>query len=181
MAAEFKYPPPEVETTPTSDNIVSLREAARRLRRDHRTLQKMIEKGTLRGGAEPQPHRLRWYVYADELPPAPAATRAQTPRSHAQPSIGRDDLPPEVATQLADQAAKIVTLEHTQRVLTSAVGDLLEAFEQYKAGTQDALSAAQHFEASADRFASSLRQHSEALSQHLTPGHLGDLGDFSGS
>ncbi|AOS94769.1 hypothetical protein AN480_27125 (plasmid) [Mycobacterium intracellulare subsp. chimaera] len=174
MAAGFKYPPASVETTPTSSDVVPLREAARRLGRDHRTLQRMIIAGTLRGGAEPQPHRLRWYVYRDELPAPPGAPE------HNQPTaapVSPDDQPPHVLEQLAAQRAKIAALEHNQRLLAGAVGDLLEAFDEYKLGTKSALDAAQHFETSADRFAASLRQHRDVLGQHLTPADLSTIND----
>lgn len=174
MAAGFKYPPASVETTPTTDDVVPLREAARRLGRDHRTLQRMIIAGTLRGGAEPQPHRLRWYVYRDELP-----TPTSAPEQHQPPAapVSPDEQPARLLEQLAAQRATIVALEHNQRLLTGAVGDLIEAFDEYKLGTKSALEAAQHFETSADRFAASLRQHRDVLSQHLTPADLSTIND----
>ena len=37
--------------------------------KDPRTIIRAITAGQIRGGAEPRPQRLRWYVYADQLPP----------------------------------------------------------------------------------------------------------------
>ena len=65
-----KQPPPGVETTPGGP-VVSLSEAATRLGRDPRTIIRAIKASEIRGGALPRPERLRWYVYADELPPLP--------------------------------------------------------------------------------------------------------------
>lgn len=170
----MKQPPPGVETTPTSTNRVYLREAARRLNRDHRTVKNMIINGTLRGGAEPHPQRLRWYVYTDQLPadtgpdtPAPAPTLVST--SSPAP------LPPDVLAQLADQAAEIVTLKHSNRVLTAAVGDLLDALEHYKAGAQSALATAGHFERAADGFSATVGHYREVIAQLSTPGTAADL------
>lgn len=161
MTPSLKYPPPGVETVPTSTDIVSLRVAARILGRDHRTVRAMITKGTLRGGAEPQPQRLRWYVYRDALP---AST---TP----PPSPQIDDL----TAVVAGQAARILTLEHNNRLLAGAVEDLLDGFEHYKAGAEASLNAAHHFEAAAAKYGDSLRAHRDALAQHMTPSNISAL------
>lgn len=177
MATGCKYPPEGVETKPTSDDIVWLRDAARALGRDHRTVRDKIILGQIRGGAIPNTHRLRWYVYADELPArsAPPDTDVRVPGASAP-----------LAEQLRaaqdvidNQATQIVTLEHNNRVLTAAVQDLLDGLDHYKAGARSALDAAQHFEAAADKFAASVQGHRDALAHNLTPGNLSALGDIT--
>ena len=173
MATGYKHPPDGVETRPTSEDIVWLRDAARELGRDHRTIKDRIIHGEIRGGAIPHTHRLRWYVYADELP-----TRSRGP--HAQAAETAAPLPDELraAQDVIDaQAAQIVTLEHNNRVLTAAVQDLLDGLDHYKAGARSALDAAHHFEAAADKFASSVQGHRDALAHQLTPGNLSGIDD----
>lgn len=175
MTDGLKHPPPGVETVPTSRDFVYLREAARRLNRDHRTVKTMIERGALRGGAEPHPQRMRWYVYTDQLPAESntsiEAVAAAAPA--AEPATG--PLPPEIVTKLTDQAAKIVALEHDKRLLTAAVGDLLEALDHYKAGAKSALDTAGHFERAADGFSSTVAHYRDVIAQMTTPNTVADL------
>src|SRR5512139_737092 len=116
-----KQPPPGVETTPGGP-VVFLAEAAKRLDKDSRTVIRAITAGEIRGGAIPRPQRLRWYVYADELPPLPGP--APPPRS---PDV--DEL-----------RAQVVSLTEANRLLIAAQQDLLdadrstnEAAEKYRA------------------------------------------------
>jgi hypothetical protein len=103
-----KQPPPGVETTPGGP-VVPLSEAAARLNKDPRTLIRAIRNGTIRGGAMPRPERMRWYVYADELPTEPAA--APTP-----PDMRIEDL-----------RAQVISLTEANRLLIAAQQDLLDA------------------------------------------------------
>ncbi len=103
-----KQPPPGVETTP-GGLVVSLAEAAKRLNKDPRTIIRAIKTGSLRGGAMPRPERLRWYVYADELPAAPSEV-----------------LPP-VGGEVDGLRAQVVSLTEANRLLIAAQQDLLEA------------------------------------------------------
>lgn len=102
-----KQPPPGVETTPQGD-VVALSEAAARLNKDPRTLIRAIKAGDLRGGAMPRPERLRWYVYADQLPGEPTA-------------------PAPATAYIEDLRARLVSLEETNRLLIAAQQDLLDA------------------------------------------------------
>jgi hypothetical protein len=104
-----KQPPPGVETTP-GGLVVSLSEAAKRLGKDPRTIIRAITAGEMRGGAMPRPERLRWYVYADELPPL--AGHAVAPQS------GGD---------VDDLRAQLVSLTEANRLLIAAQQDLLDA------------------------------------------------------
>ena len=106
-----KLPPPGVETEPQGD-VVPLKEAASRLGKDPRTLIKAITAGQLRGGAMPRPERLRWYVYADELPSPPGPPTANRPVSDGV---------------LQDLRAQIVSLTEANRLLIAAQQGHLEA------------------------------------------------------
>ena len=104
-----KQPPPGVETTP-GGAVVSLSDAAKRLGKDPRTIIRAITTGEIRGGAMPRPERLRWYVYADELPPPPGAAP-----------------PPPPSADVDELRAQIVSLTEANRLLIAAQQDLLDA------------------------------------------------------
>ncbi len=104
-----KQPPPGVETTPGGP-VVSLSEAAKRLGKDPRTIIRAIKAGEIRGGAMPRPERLRWYVYADELPPPPGGPT-----------------PPPPGADVDHLRAQLVSLTEANRLLIAAQQDLLDA------------------------------------------------------
>lgn len=58
---------------------VSVPDAARHLGVDPRTVRAMIKRHEVAGGAEPRPHRPRWYVYADQLA---AVSTSESPQAH---------------------------------------------------------------------------------------------------
>ena len=129
-----KQPPPGVETTP-GGQVVSLSEAARRLGKDPRTIMRAITVGEIRGGALPRPERLRWYVYADELPAPPGGTP-----------------PPPASAEVDELRAQIVSLTEANRLLIAAQQDLLdadrstsEAADKYRAVARDYLDALAQF------------------------------------
>ncbi|ETA91895.1 MULTISPECIES: hypothetical protein [Mycobacterium] len=129
-----KQPPPGVETTPAGP-VVSLSDAAKRLGKDPRTLIRAITAGELRGGAMPRPERLRWYVYADELPPPPGATP-----------------PPPSGPDVDTLRAQVVSLTEANRLLIAAQQELLdadratnEAADKYRAVARDYLDALAQF------------------------------------
>ncbi len=129
-----KQPPPGVETTPQGA-VVSLKVAAARLGKDPRTLIKAITAGELRGGAMPRPERLRWYVYADALPPEPGAVPAGAPGAVVE-----------------ELRAQIVSLQEANRLLIAAQQDLLDAdtstqtaAEKYRAVARNYLDALAQF------------------------------------
>src|SRR6476660_2434075 len=97
-----KQPPPGVETEPQGP-VVPLQEAATRLGKDPRTIIRAITAGEIRGGAMPRPERLRWYVYADELPAQPGAVPA--------PPAGAD---------VDELRAQVVSLTEANRLLIAA-------------------------------------------------------------
>ena len=142
-----KQPPPGVEMAPQGP-VVSLQEAAARLNKDPRTVIRAITAGEIRGGAMPRPERLRWYVYADELP-VTAAPAAQPPAADAV---------------VEDLRAQVVSLSEANRLLIAAQQELLDADR----ATNDA----------AEKYRAVARSYLDALAQFMTPGHLGDLADL---
>jgi len=118
---EPKRPPPGVETTPQG-RVVPINEAAARLGKDKRTLIKAIHAGELRGGAEPRPKRLRWYVYADELPPEGGS-------APADPGL----------------RALVVSLQEANRLLIAAQRELWEADQSAKNSAEHHRAAARHY------------------------------------
>jgi hypothetical protein len=141
-----KQPPPGVETTP-GGLVVSLSEAAKRLGRDPRTIIRAIKAGEVRGGAMPRPERLRWYVYADELPALPGRTAA----------------PPPHGAEVDGLRAQLVSLTEANRLLIAAQQDLLDADQSTNAA--------------ADKYRAVARSYLDALAQFMTPGNLGELTD----
>lgn len=134
-----------METVPTGA-IVFLPEAVKRLGRDRRTVIKEIENGVLRGGAMPRPERLRWYVYEDALPSQPGTV------------VAANVVQTEDNSDLANARAEIIALREANRLLIAAQQDLLEADST-----------------AAERYRSVARTYLDALSQFMTPGHLGEL------
>src|SRR6201986_4647640 len=104
-----KQPPPGVETTPGGP-VVSLSEAAKRLGKDPRTIIRAIKAGEIRGGAMPRPERLRWYVYADALPPLPGGAT-----------------PPPAVAGVDDFRPQLFSLTEANPLLIAAQQDLLDA------------------------------------------------------
>jgi hypothetical protein len=142
-----KQPPPGVETAPQGP-VVPLQEAAAALNKDPRTVIRAIMDREIRGGAMPRRERLRWYVYADELPTAaPPAAPA-----------------PVADTVVQDLRAQVVSLSEANRLLIAAQQELLDADR----ATNDA----------AEKYRAVARSYLDALAQFMTPGHLGDLADL---
>ena len=130
---EPKEPPPGVETTPGGP-VVPLAEAAKRLNKDRRTIIRAITDGEIRGGAIKRTQRLRWYVYADELPPPPGAA------------------PPPASRDVDELRAQVVSLTEANRLLIAAQQDLLdadrstgEAADKYRAVARNYLDALAQF------------------------------------
>jgi hypothetical protein len=130
---EPNEPPPGVETTPGGP-VVPLAEAVKRLNKDRRTIIRAITDGEIRGGAVKRTQRLRWYVYADELPPLPGAAG------------------PPASRQVDELRAQLVTQIEANRLLIAAQQDLLdadrstsEAADKYRAVARNYLDALEQF------------------------------------
>ena len=127
---------------------MSLQEAATRLGKDPRTVIRAIIAGEIRGGAMPRPERLRWYVYADALPSAPAAGPT-----------------PPVSDAVVDELrAQVVSLSEANRLLIAAQQELLDADR----AVNDA----------SEKYRAIARTYLDALGQFMTPGNIGDLADL---
>ena len=103
--------------------------------KDRRTIIRAITDGEIRGGAMPRPERLRWYVYADELPPQPGAAPA-----------------PPASPEVDELRAQVVSLTEANRLLIAAQQDLLdadrstgEAADKYRAVARNYLDALAQF------------------------------------
>jgi hypothetical protein len=142
-----KQPPAGVETTPLGE-VVPLKVAAAQLGKDPRTLIRAITAGELRGGAMPRPERLRWYVYADELPRVPDAVTGPSPAPAA----------------VEELRAQVVSLQEANRLLIAAQQELLDADQS----THEA----------AEKYRAVARSYLDALAQFMTPGHAGELADL---
>lgn len=168
-----------IESRPQSGRpVISAREAARILRRDVRTVRRMIESGDLQGGATAGPKQKRWYVYADQI----RDTAAATPTEQASSATSSAD-------ELADLKAQIVALQESHRLLSASHALSLAALEDYKAAAEGFRiaadgyrtaadgyrEAAQKYQSSADGFHGALTDHHDAMAQFTTPGHLGDM------
>lgn len=151
MTPPAKMPPPGVETEPQGP-VVPVRQAAARLNKHPRTLIEAIKAGKLRGGALPRPERLRWYVYEDELPPAPAPP-SPTPVSGAE---------------IDELRAQLVTQTEVNRLLLAAQQNLAAAEEGYR-------DLSERYREVSENYRLAAQQYQDALAQFLTPGHLGDL------
>lgn len=174
--------------------IISAREAARMLRRDVRTVRRMIERGDVHGGATAGPKQRRWYVYLDQLPgPTPPTS---TPPVDASSTSG-DTASATIATLRAENLELRVQLASTQetaQLLIASQAVVLEAVEQYRVSAAEIASAADGYRTAADGYQQSadhyrraatgfqsgtdnligvLDRYRDALSQFTLPGHPG--------
>lgn len=164
---------------------VSLRQAARLLRRDPRTVQRMVRDGELEGGSVSAKQRTRWYVYSDQLSPTGQLRSERSSPSDSTPSSEISQLRAEVAAAKA-QAAEAV---ESNRLILASQAMLLTALSQYRnAGDEiSAISddyraiidrhaeAAHRYRDSADSFASILETYRDVISQFFTPNDASTL------
>ena len=183
--------------------VTGVTEAARILRRDVRTVRRMIEAGELEGGATPGPQRRQWFVYTDQLPPfAAAATALASPPEHGELAALRAEnadlrartLAAEEGERLllAGQAALRDALQHSQSTIATmlAAGASVErgvdgyraaadgyrnAAEEFRQGADEYRQVAGQAHATVDMLQRVLEQYSDTIAQHITPGHAGSL------
>jgi len=177
-----------LETSPQPGRpVMTAPQAARTLRKDLRTVRRMIERGELAGGAEQGPKYQRWYVYADQLTgPAVAGTSSATTSDTALTSeIQR------LQASNAELRAKLLAAEDTNRVLLAAQATQREAFIQYRQSVDDILAGAAGYRAAAEHFERAttglqtsgamltnvIDNYGEALIQYGYEGNLGSLLD----
>jgi hypothetical protein len=145
-----------VETAPAG-SVVPIRAAAARLGKDWRTLRRAIIAGELRGGATPRGQRLRWYVYADELP----GPGSGSPGATGDPHGG------------AREAQQLATQTQVNRLILGAQQNLLEAQEDLLAGNE----AAEKYRDAARSYHAAAQRYRDALALLMAPEDPGELLD----
>lgn len=168
--------------------IVTARQAAALLRRDVRTVRRMIQDGELEGGAQQRDKQQRWFVYLDQLD-----TRGARPAAAAGATAAQLD---ELQAEVADLRAQVVSSNETSRLLLAAHATILAAVEEYRAGGEEIQTicdgyrsaadayrqtsegyrrASGNFQASSDRLSEALTQYRDIVAQVTTPGNLSGL------
>jgi hypothetical protein len=163
---------------------VSARQAGKLLRRDQRTVQRMIEEDQLEGGCHVINERRRWFVYSDRsLRPE----QSPTPAGYQQLADSLAALQAEVAAARATAAS----VQETNRLLLANQAILLNALNEYRQASDDTAALADDYRAlterqssiaaryrsSADSFAQALGNYRDIVSQGLTPDDLSSLDD----
>ncbi|MGJ6127479.1 helix-turn-helix domain-containing protein [Mycolicibacterium sp. Y3] len=172
-------------------SVMTAREAARYLRKDPRTVRRMIESGQLAGFTDNTGERRRWYVYTDQLgPDGPLVVEHKT--AGRQRTAGATDLHVEnvrLRQENSDLRAQLASTEDAYRTVLAQQATMQEALAEYQqsvdqllAGTSSYRDAAQQFQGAATSLQASntkltavLGTYQGALHQHLIPGHAGEL------
>lgn len=187
---------------PRGRPVTGVREAARILGCDVRTVRRRIESGQLEGVVSQAGQRRRWFVYSDQLIAQPSPARLV---SEAEPG--------EIAAlraEVADLRARALAAEEGERLLLaghatlrdalresqSALAAMLAANDRMMRGTEGYRAAADNYRDAADQFREGatgyvqvvsqaqttismlegvLDQYSDTIAQHITPGHPGQL------
>jgi hypothetical protein len=189
----LKYPPVGVAMEPAPDRrYVALKDAARRLHMDRRTLQNAVEAGGVDGWARPGLQRLRWYVYEDQLastpPPASesstevAQLRAEVVQLRAQVAqlseqIGSVPVDP---AQVIEAARSELRAE-AHRLAETAVADLRAQIVTLTETNLLLLEAHDELGGVAATMQSAAQKYRRALALFMTPGHPGELTDMTGT
>ena len=163
---------------------ISARQAGRLLRRDQRTVQRMIEEGQLEGGCQLINERRRWFVYSDQL-----GQREQTPAPADYQHLA--DAMEALRAEVADARASAANVQETNRLLLANQAIMLNALNEYRQASDDTAAIADDYRAlserhsviaaryrrSADSFAQALGNYRDIVGQTLTPDDLSALGD----
>lgn len=178
------------ETSPQQGRpVMTAREAARLLRKDPRTIRRMIESGELAGGAHPGPQRRRWYVYADQFG-RPAQSAAASQLDHADAvATERDRLlreNAELRAELSSTRYAYHVVLASQAMMREAVDDYQRSVDEILTGTNAFRDAAVHFQAAVVGLQASNTKlnkvagsYSDALHQHLIPAHVAWLDEHA--
>jgi hypothetical protein len=172
-----------IETSPEPGRaVMTAREAARVLRKDHRTIQRMIQDGELDGGADPSGQRRRWYVYTDQI----GRSGLISSRPDAPDLLTENERLREENTELR---ARLLSSEESNRLLLASQATMREALTDYQSSVDELLAGATGFREAAGHFQNAaaglqasnsklnaiIGSYSDALHQHLIPGHPGSL------
>ncbi|MBY6388575.1 helix-turn-helix domain-containing protein [Rhodococcus erythropolis] len=176
------------ETSPEPGRpVMTAREAGRVLRKDPRTIRRMIESGELAGGAEHGAQRRRWFVYADQVDPHSGKSH-----SASAPEVRATD--DRLRADIDDLRGRLASSEETVRLLLASQSTMREALADYQRSVDDLLSgttafrdAAAHFQnAAANLHGSNTKlnavvdSYSDALTQHNIPDNARTLLDHQG-
>lgn len=166
--------------------VVTAREAGRVLRRDPRTIRRMIESGELAGGADSSGQRRQWFVYTDQISsPVAVGAALALPADHVDLRAENARLQLEVAALRArltstEDAYRLVLA--SQSTMREALSDYQESVDAMLAGTNGFRDAATQFHAAATGLQASnskltaiIDTYSDALHQTLIPGDAGSL------
>jgi hypothetical protein len=170
--------------SPAGRPTISARQAGKLLRRDQRTVQRMIKEGQLEGGCQLINERRRWFVYSDQI--------GQQEQSAAPADY--QDLAQAVAVLRAEVAAaraSAASAQETNRLLLANQAIMLNALNDYRQASDDTAAIAEDYRAlterhgliaaryrrSADSFAQALGNYRDIVGQVLTPDDLSSLDD----
>lgn len=171
-------------------SVMTAREAARYLRKDPRTVRRMIETGQLAGYASTTGERRRWYVYIDQLGPGTPIAGPHSlgrQRTTSAPDVHAENA--RLRRENSDLRAQLTSTEDAYRTVLAEQATMQEALVEYQqsvdqmlAGTSSYRDAAHQFQNAATSLQASnakltaiLGRYQSALHQQLIPGHPGDL------
>ncbi|MDV6979124.1 hypothetical protein [Mycobacterium intracellulare] len=187
---------------PRGRPVTGVREAARILGCDMRTVRRRIESGQLEGVVSSTGQRRRWFVYSDQLIAQPAGSRPAAGADHGEIAALRAEVADLRARALAAEEGERLllaghaTLRDALRESQSALTAMLAANERMMLGTEGYRAAADNYRHAADQFREGatgyvqvvsqaqttinmlegvLEQYSDTIAQHITPGHPGQL------
>lgn len=159
-------------------------QAAKILRRDARTIRRMIKDGDLAGYVHTGQNQSRWYVYRDQIPIlANPAAPGSAPAADTQAPYS--DLQDEVASLRAD----VASLSETNQLLLAAQALILTAVDHYQEASEEVAGVAQdqlhlaeryhtatgHFRSSADTFANALRNYRDIIAELIAPANISGI------
>lgn len=164
---------------------LSVPKAAKLLRKDIRTVRRMVEDGRLQGRVVPGEKQNHWEIYADQEAFLGSPTSSPTDASSQVRRIAA------LEAHVADLRAELVAKDETIRQLriardleAAATADYRSAIEDMEAGGDALMEALEHFRrssktfrASADKRGDLAELHSDVIGQLTTPGHPGALND----
>ncbi|QUR68405.1 helix-turn-helix domain-containing protein [Mycobacterium spongiae] len=152
-----------IETHPQSGRLtMSATEAARVLRRDIRTVRRMIETGEIAGGAQQGPKQRRWYVYVDQLPMQRGGKTRRSVEQLAAEVVGLRADNAELHAKTSDLITRVVSSDETNRLVMAARTTLRESMDDYQSATSQLIRAASCFRRAVDHFYSAVEEMQEA-------------------
>jgi hypothetical protein len=175
--------------------FVALKDAARRLHIDRRTLQNAVVAGEVDGWARPGPQRLRWHVYEDQLLTTPPGPPGADSMPASSPPAGGDDVAG-LRREVAELRAQVETLKEQagSGVVTPVVEAVRKELRAELAGMSEAaiadlradvvtlretslllLEAQEELGGVATTLDSVAQKYRRALALFMTPGHPGEL------